>query len=90
VGQKAEKFLAAGVAAIRRKTEKSLHVGQCALVDAFARDALQVEIPAAGAVSEAHERNRHGPGMEPQVARLASPGPQAQQRSEKVGGASAA
>ena len=58
--------------------------------DSFPRDVLEIEIAAARAVDVAREGNRDRPGIKPQVARLASPGPQTDQCGEKVGDATAA
>lgn len=75
VGQKAEEFLATGIAAVRGKTQKAFHAGQRALVDAIARDVLQVEISAARAMDVPSEGDRHRPGIEAYVAGLAPPRP---------------
>jgi hypothetical protein len=89
IGQDAEKLLAAGVAAIGRKTEKALEEDHGALLDAVAGDVFQVEIAATRAVDVAHEGERHRPGVKPLVAGLTSPRPQAYQRGKEVGDSTA-
>jgi hypothetical protein len=89
IGQDAKKLLAAGVAAIGRKTEEALQKDQGALLDPVAGDMFQFEIATARAVDVAHEGERDGPGVKPLVARLTSPGPQAHQRGKEVGDSSA-
>ncbi len=89
MGHQTEKFLAAGVATIRRKAKEALQSNQRASLDSFPSDVLKIEIPATRAVDEAHEGDRDRPGMKPKVARPAAPGPQAYHRCEKVGDATA-
>ncbi len=90
MGQQAEKLLAAGIAAIGRKTKKPLCDNQGALLDSFPSDVLEIEIPATRAVSVTHEGNCDRPGVKPQVACLTPPRPQTYQRGEKVADAAAA
>lgn len=87
--QQAEKFLAAGVAAIGGETEKALQEYQRAGIDAIAGDVLEIEIPASRAVSVTSEGNRHAPGIESLVAGAASPGTQLNSRGKEVADASA-
>lgn len=89
IGQHAKKLLAAGVAAIGGKAQEALQEDQSALLHSVARDVFQVEIPATRAVNVMHEGERYRPGIKPQIARLASPWPQLNQRGEEVGDAAA-
>jgi hypothetical protein len=89
VRQQAEELLAAGVATISRKSKEALHRNQRASLDSLPRNVLEIKIPATRAVNVAHKGNRDRPGIKPQVASPASPGPQSDQRGEEVGDAAA-
>jgi hypothetical protein len=85
IGQQAEEFLAAWIAAIGWETKIPFDDIEDARPDPFPCDMLEVEISATRAVDVVHEGNRDRPGIKPQVACLASPGPQTHQRGEEVG-----
>jgi hypothetical protein len=90
MGQQTEKLLSAGIAAIGGKPEIPFNHIKEARPDSFPCNVLEVKIATTRAVDVAHEGNRDRPGIKPQVARLASPGPQTYQCGEKVGDAAAA
>ena len=89
MGQQAEEFFAAWVAAISRKSEEALHENQSSTLDARPRDTLEVEISAQWAMGVTRERERHVPGMEAAIARAASPGTQAEARADEIDHAAA-
>lgn len=84
VGQNAEEFLAARVAAIGGKAKKALQKDQCACIDALARNMLQIKVSATGAVRIARKRNGHRPGVKSLVAGPATPGPQPEQGGGEI------
>src|SRR5580700_7679447 len=69
--------MAAGVTAVSRKPEPALHRDHRPGFDTFARDMLQVEVPAPGTVSVALENGRDTPTVESAVTGVASPRSQA-------------
>jgi hypothetical protein len=75
--QDAEEAMAAGIAAIGRKTQPALHKDQSAGFDAFAGDMLEIEIAAAGTVREAFEDSGDSPGLKSPLAAVAPPRAQA-------------
>jgi len=83
-GQQAEEFLAAGIAAVSRKSQKALNRNHQSLVDAIARNMLQVKIPAARAVCESGKIQGYPAGVETEVARVATPWPQTHQRANEI------
>ncbi len=84
LGTQREKPVAAGIAAIGRKTQQAEHPCQSAIGGKVPRDALQVEIPAACAMGVCSQRRRYGPGVKPQIAAPAAPGTQAGEAEETV------
>ena len=86
----AEEAQAARIAAEGAEAEKTLQPEQRGLLDAIARQALQVEVSAARAMSKARERHGNPPRIKASIARSAAPGAQAGRGSEHVGRAAAA
>ncbi len=71
--QDAEEAVAAGIAAIGRKTQPALHKDEGAGFDAFTGDMLEIEIAAAGTVREAFQDGGDTPGMKSPLAAMAAP-----------------
>ena len=82
--QNAEKAVAAGIAAIGRKTQPAFHKNEGASFDAFAGDMLEVEIAAAGTVCEAFQVGSDTPGMKSPLAAVAAPRAQAGRSKHEV------
>ena len=73
----AEKTVAARVTTVGRKAEPALHRNHRSGFHALARDVLEVEVSAARTMRVALEDSRHTPTVEPVVAGVAPPGPEA-------------
>jgi hypothetical protein len=73
----AEKSLTARVAAVSRKSQSPLQVGQSSPLHSLARDVLQVEVPALWAMRKSLESHGHAPGIKAVIARVTAPWPQA-------------
>lgn len=72
-----EKTVAAGVTTVGRKSEPALHRNHRSGFHALARNVLKVEVSAARTMRVALEDSRHTPTVEPVVAGVAPPGPEA-------------
>lgn len=84
IWQDTEESLPAGVAAVGRKPQKAFQEDQSALLHAIPRNVLEIEVSAPRAVGIPRERERHEPGVESPVARVASPGPQSDRGAQEI------
>lgn len=73
-GQHAEESLAAGIATIGRKSEPSFGGNQSAVINTIARNVLEIEVSAPGAMRETREGNCNSPCIKSAIAGMASPG----------------
>jgi hypothetical protein len=80
----AEEALAAGITAVGGKLEPALQDNEGAFFHPFARDVLDIEIAAAGAVREAFQSGGDPPGLKAVLAAVAAPGAQAGATEEEV------
>ena len=80
----AEEALAAGITAVGGKLEPALQDNEGAFFHSFARDVLDIEIAAAGAVREALQSGGDPPGLKAALAAVAAPGAQAGATEKKV------
>jgi len=75
---RAEEPEAAGVTTVGGKTEPALHRNHRSGFHPLARNVLEVEVSAAWTMRVTLENSGHTPTVESVVARVASPGPEAQ------------
>lgn len=84
--QHAEEPLPAGIAPVSGKFQKALQGDHCPLLDALARNMLQVKISASGAMCVARERQRYARGTKPEVAGVAPPTSPLEQCEDEING----
>jgi hypothetical protein len=82
---RAEKPMATGVAAVRRKSKPALQHNHGPGLDPLARNMLEVEVPAPGAVSVTLKNSRDTPTVESAVASVAAPRSQTDYAGYEIG-----
>jgi hypothetical protein len=85
----AKESLAAGIAAVSRESQQTLGEEKGTFLHSFARNAVQVEVPALRAMRQVEIVQRHAPRVKADFASFAAPGTAACQGKEKISEAGA-